>query len=134
MNGEKVKVWIPGETVRLMLIKVIVMTIINTPPWYYDYNQQLVYCYLVWNDHFFKNIFYNSFSFMLTSTCIAFDLYFGTLIIWILNVFLWKGEHWCSVCLRREERMRNTAFCIWFSNGEEGFKTNFLLYSYNLSY
>ncbi|MCH90103.1 glycogen phosphorylase 1-like, partial [Trifolium medium] len=47
MNGEKLKVWIPGETVRLMLIKVIVMTIINTPPWYYDYNQQLVFCYLV---------------------------------------------------------------------------------------
>jgi len=55
---------------------------------------------------------------MLTSTCVTSDLYFGTLIIWI-NKLVSPGKV-------------NTD-AVFGSNGEEGFKTNLLLYSYNLS-
>lgn len=52
---------------------------------------------------FYKNIFYNSFSFMLTSTCVTSDLYFGTLIIWI-NKLVSPGKVNTNAVFGLEER------------------------------
>lgn len=54
---------------------------------------------------FYKNIFYNSFSFMLTSTCVTSDLYFGTLIIWI-NKLVSPGKVNTNAVFGSEERSR----------------------------